>query len=74
MKNQASAAEKQYQKLYKVLECNKKEEEKILKGLPISNLGYSKKVTFHKYHNTKEVAKCSFYSKQNDLRDFKDLL
>ena len=67
---QTSAAEKQYQKLHKVFESNKKEE-KNHKGRAKSNLFYSKDFTFYKYLNTNEFAKRCFYSKQNDLSDFK---
>ena len=72
LKAQTNGAEKQYQKLDKVFECNKKEE-KILKRLAKSNLFYSKDFTFYKYYNIKEFAKRSFYSKQKDLTEFKNL-
>ena len=65
--------EKQYQKLDKVFESNKKGE-KILKSRAESNLVYSKDFTFYKYHNINEVAKLFSYSKQNDLAEFKDTL
>ena len=67
------AAEKQYQKLDKVFESNKKEE-KILKSCAKSNLVYSKDFTFYKHRNIKEFARRSFDSNENDLIDFKDML
>ena len=73
LKARTSAAEKQYQKLDKVCESNKKEE-KILKSCGKSNLVYSKDFTFYKYHNIKEFAKRSFDSNQIDLIEFKDML
>ena len=74
---QSSVAEKQYQKLDKVFEPNKKEEGKIKKSCARSNLVYNKdfKMYMYKYHNTKEsAAKCFFGSKQNYLREFKHIL
>ena len=48
-----------------------KKEEKIKRSC-VSNLVYSKDSTFYKYHNTEAFIKHSFYSKQNDLNEFKD--
>ena len=73
LKAQINAAEKQYQKLGKVFESNKNEE-KIPKSCAKSNLVYSKDFTSYKYHNTKEFAKRSFYSKWNDLIKCKGML
>ena len=69
---QTNGAVKQYQKLDKDFESNKKEE-KIFKNCVKSNLVYSKDFTFCKHRNTKELAKRSFYSKRNDLIEFKDM-
>ena len=71
LKAQTSAAKKQYQKLDKVFEYNKKE--KKLKSRVKSNLIYSKEFTFYKYHTTKQFAKLS-WSKGNYLIEFKDIL
>ena len=38
------------------------------------NLVYSKDSTFYKYNYINEFAESSFYSKENDLSDFKDTL
>ena len=73
MKKQSSVAEKQYQKFDDVFESNKKEE-KIKRSRAKSNLVYSKDFNFYKYKNTNKFAKLSFYSKQNDLIEFKDAL
>ena len=51
-----------------------KRKKKILKSRVKSNLVYSKDFTFYKYRNINEFAKRSFYSKQNDLTEFKDTL
>ena len=73
LKAQASAAEKQYQNLDNVFESNKREE-KIKRSRAKSNLVYSKVFTFYKYRSINEFAKRSFYSKQDDLNKFKDIL
>ena len=70
---QTSAAEKRCKKLDKVFE-SVKTEEKILKARAKSNLVYSKDFTFYKNRNTIKFAKRSFYSKQNDFLEFKDIL
>ena len=57
----------------KVFQSNKKEKQ-IFKSCAKSNLVYSKNVTFYKYRNINEIPKCSFYSKQNGLTEFKDTL
>ena len=54
LKAQTCAAEKQYQKLDKVFESNKKEE-KNLKSCVKSNLVYSKDFTFYKQCNIKNL-------------------
>ena len=73
LKAQASAAEKQYQNLDNVFESNKREE-KIKRSRAKSNLVYSKVFTFYKYRSINEFAKRSFYSKQDNLNKFKDIL
>ena len=52
LKAPTSAAEKQYQKLDKIFESNKKEEV-IKKSRAMSNLVYNKDFTFYKYGNIK---------------------
>ena len=77
MRKQTSLAEKQYQRLGKVFEPNKKKEDKRKNKriCAMSNLFYSKGFIFNKYCNPKEFAtKRSFDSKQSDLREFKDIL
>ena len=73
LKAQASAAEKQYQNLDNLFESNKREE-KIKRSRAKSNLVYSKVFTFYKYRSINEFAKRSFYSKQDNLNKFKDIL
>ena len=73
LKAQTSAAEKQYQNLDSVFESNKREE-KIKRSRAKSNLVYSKVFTFYKYRSINEFCKRSFYSKQDDLNEFKDIL
>ena len=73
LKAQTSAAEKQYQILDKAFESNKRVE-KNFKSCAKPNLVYSKDFIFYKYHNTNEFDTHSFYSKQNDLIEFKDIL
>ena len=53
LKTQTSAAEKEYKKLDKVFESNKKEE-KVKKSRPKSNLVGSKDLTFYKYHDIRK--------------------
>ena len=77
LKKQNSIAEKQYQKLEKAFESNKKEEDKTKtkKSRAKSNLVYIKDFSFCKYGKTKEFAvKRSFNSEQNNLKDFKNIL
>ena len=77
LKKQTSVTEKRYQKFDKVFELNRKEEGKIKnkKNRAKSSLVYNENFTFYKYHNTKEfAAKGSFKSKQNDLKEFKNIL
>ena len=79
IEKQTSVAKKQYQKFDNVFESNKKEEDrtknKNRKSRTKSNLVYNKYFAFYKYHNTKEfAAKHSFVSKQNDLKEFKNIL
>ena len=71
-KKQTSAAQKQYQKLDKVSESDKKEQAtKNKRSRAKSNLAYNKDFAFYEYHSTKEFgAKHSFDSKQNDFREF----
>ena len=45
-----------------------------MKKIEKSNLVYRKGFTLSKYRNINEFAKHSFYSKQNDLLDFKNTL
>ena len=47
---------------------------KNLKSRAKSNLVLTIDFTFYKYHNTKGFAKRYFYSKQNDLIQFKGML
>ena len=44
-----------------------------MKSCTKSNLVYSKDFGFYKYHNINKFVKRSFYSKENDLSDFKDI-
>ena len=63
-------------KIRQVFEFNKKEEDKTKnkKSRAKSNLVYNKNFTFHKQCNILEFARRYFYSKQNDLIEFKDIL
>ena len=72
-KLQTSAAEKQYQKLDHVFQSNKKERKNEISRAK-SNIICSKDFTFYKYHNINKCDKRSFYSKQNNLNEFKDAL
>ena len=71
LKAQTSTAEKQYKKLDKVFEFNKKKE-KDLKNCAKSDLVNNKDFLFYKYHTTKEFVKRSF--NQYNLIEFKDTL
>ena len=76
---QTSVAKKQYQKFDNVFESNIKEKDrtknKNRKSRTKSNLVYNKYFAFYKYYNTKEfAAKHSFVSKQNDWKEFKNIL
>ena len=73
LKLQTSAAEKQYQKLDHVFQSNKKEGKNEISRAK-SNIICSKDFTFYKYHNINKCDKRSFYSKQNNLNEFKDAL
>ena len=72
MKKQISVAEKQYEKFDNVFESNKMEEK--IERSRTSNLVYNNCFTFYKYRNINKFAKRSFYSKQNDLIEFKEKL
>ena len=73
LKAQTSAAEKQYQKLDKVFDSNKKGENQFIFWANLC-LVCSKDFTFYKYHKINEFAKRSLNSKQNDLNEFKNKL
>ena len=72
LKAQASFAERQYEKLEKFLMLIKGR--KIKRSHAKSNLVYSNEFAFYKYHSAKQLSKRSFYSKWNDLIEFKDIL
>ena len=74
--NKQSVAEKQYQKFDNGFESNKEEEVKTKskRSCGKSNLLYNNYFTFNKYNNIKELAKCSFDSKLDHLKKFKDKL
>ena len=61
--NQASVAEKRYQKLDNAFKSNKKEEDisKKKRSPAKSNLAYAKDFTFNRYPNTKEFAAKKFF-------------
>ena len=72
------AKKKQYQKLGKVYEFDKKEKDETKnidktknKKHVKSNLFYSNKFTFFKCRNFEKVSNLSFSSKQKDLNEFK---
>ena len=52
----------------------RKKKNKNKRSCAKSNLVYNKNFSFYKYHNIKEFAKRSFYSKQNYLIESKGIL
>ena len=69
MKEQPSVTEKEYQKLDKVLESNKMEEDKTK-----NKRSWAKSNIVYKYRDTKEFAAKRFCNwKQNHLKEFKSI-